>query len=328
MLAQALTIPLIGVSVFTMAFISGQLTAALGVDNTSLPPGGRRPPTLWRVLGTIVVLVGISLSAVDVLVQGMPPVGAHPAVHRRRDAFVPAGVQRAAARARAVGDHGEPDELRHGGTLLFVCAAALFASGARIEGLPEIPGQSWTLIGGVLGVVFIGVTTMTVARLGVLAAESDVAVRKPARFPRDRPDLPLRPRRGEPHHLPVDGHRPRRRPRLPTSPAPATAPPDPAARADPASVPLVIEWTRAGSRGPLDTKGSTRETARVSGSGGCGPVRRRRRGTARRRRAGRASLDRGAGKPAGFASSESAARTSSETLARITGDVVSETATA
>lgn len=167
-LAQALTIPLIGVSVFTMAFISGQLTAALGVDNTSLPPGGRRPPTLWRVLGTIVVLVGISLSAVDVLVQGVPlwaPI--LPFIAGAMLSFQQAFNGRLRVLARSAITANLTNFVT-GGTLLFVCAAALFASGARIEGLPEIPGQSWTLIGGVLGVVFIGVTTMTVARLGVL----------------------------------------------------------------------------------------------------------------------------------------------------------------
>src|SRR5690606_7966160 len=71
-IAQAFTVPLIGVAVFTMAYVAGQLLGALGVDSTRLPPGGPTPPTPWRIGGSVIVLVGVGISAVGVLGQGVP----------------------------------------------------------------------------------------------------------------------------------------------------------------------------------------------------------------------------------------------------------------
>src|SRR5699024_9446870 len=55
-----------------------------------------------------------------------------------------------------------------GGIALVVASAVMLLTGTRIAALPEIPAEAWVLFGGLLGVAFIGVTTVTVAHLGVL----------------------------------------------------------------------------------------------------------------------------------------------------------------
>ncbi|GGF37823.1 hypothetical protein GCM10010922_11380 [Microbacterium sorbitolivorans] len=167
-IAQAFTVPLIGVAVFTMAYVAGQLLGALGVDNTQLPPGGPKPPTPWRIGGSIVVLVGVGISAAGVLGQGVPlwaPIlpfvaGAATAVQQATN-----GRLRAASGSAIASTF---TNFLTGSVLLVLASAALFAFGTRVESFPELPAQWWVLIGGLLGMMFIGITAQTVAYLGVL----------------------------------------------------------------------------------------------------------------------------------------------------------------
>jgi transporter family-2 protein len=55
-----------------------------------------------------------------------------------------------------------------GSVFLLGCSGLAWLLGARVTGLPELPGQAWLLMGGALGIVFIGVTSATVSHLGVL----------------------------------------------------------------------------------------------------------------------------------------------------------------
>ncbi|MFV0533474.1 MAG: DMT family transporter [Cumulibacter sp.] len=167
-LSQSVTVPLMGVAVFTMAFVSGQLTGALVVDNTHLPPGGRKPPTLWRIVGTLVVIAGVALSAVDVLGKGIP-------LWAPILPFVTGGLtalqQAFNGRLRIKSSSAIAATTINffvGTVFLVLCTVVLFGTGFRIHDTPQLPGEWWVLIGGLLGIVFIGVTTVTVARLGVL----------------------------------------------------------------------------------------------------------------------------------------------------------------
>jgi transporter family-2 protein len=167
-IAQAFTVPLIGVAVFTMAYVAGQLLGALGVDSTRLPPGGPKPPTPWRIGGSVIVLIGVGISAVGVLGQGVPlwaPIlpflaGAATTVQQATN-----GRLRFASGSAIASTF---TNFLVGSALLVLVSAGLFAFGTRIESLPALPSQWWVLIGGLLGMLFIGITTQTVAHLGVL----------------------------------------------------------------------------------------------------------------------------------------------------------------
>nr|WP_272902219.1 DMT family transporter [Brevibacterium daeguense] len=167
-IAQSFTVPLFGVAMFTMAFVSGQLTGALVVDNTSLPPGGRKPLSFQRILGVLVVLGGVVVSSAGALQHGVSwwaPI--LPFAAGTMTAFQQAFNGRFKL---ATNSAGAATFLNFfvGSVFLVACSAALALAGSGVTAAPELPGQWWTLIGGVLGVLFIGVTTITVEHLGVL----------------------------------------------------------------------------------------------------------------------------------------------------------------
>lgn len=167
-IAQSITVPLFGVAVFTMAFVSGQLAGALVVDNTSLPPGGRKALSVRRVVGVVVVLVGVVVSSTGVLEHGISwwaPL--LPFAAGSMTAFQQAFNGRIKLRTASAAAATFVNFLT-GAVLLVAISLVLLAIGLRVTGLPELPAEWWTLMGGVLGVMFIGITTVAVEHLGVL----------------------------------------------------------------------------------------------------------------------------------------------------------------
>lgn len=63
--SQAFTVPVIGVALFTVAFVAGQTGSALPIDGVGLGPAGRQPVTTQRI-----VAAGITIVAVVVGVSG------------------------------------------------------------------------------------------------------------------------------------------------------------------------------------------------------------------------------------------------------------------
>jgi len=166
--AQSLTVPVLGVAVFTMAYVAGQLTGALAIDGTSLPPGGRAPLTVWRVVGTAIVLVGVSISAAGVLAQGVPAWAPIPPFLAGLGTVFQQAFN---GRLRAASGSARAATLTNflvGSVFLVALSVVLLAAGSRASGVPQLPGEAWILLGGTLGVLFIGTTTVTVAHLGVL----------------------------------------------------------------------------------------------------------------------------------------------------------------
>ena len=64
-LAQSLTVTLIGVALFIVSTVAGQSVTGLVVDRFGIGPGGARPLTPNRVAGAVlmVVAVGIAMSS-------------------------------------------------------------------------------------------------------------------------------------------------------------------------------------------------------------------------------------------------------------------------
>ncbi|SMX65047.1 Uncharacterized membrane protein YdcZ, DUF606 family [Brevibacterium antiquum CNRZ 918] len=71
-IAQASTVPIMGVAMFTMAFVSGQVTGGLIVDSTRLPPGGKQRLTFFRAFGVLVVIAALIYGASERLTLGVP----------------------------------------------------------------------------------------------------------------------------------------------------------------------------------------------------------------------------------------------------------------
>lgn len=143
-IAQATTIPRIGVAMFTMAFVSGQVT------------------------GGLIVLASLVFAAGDRLQSGLPlwtPLlpfvsGALTSVQQAFNGHIRAATESAVVATTV--------NFTVGFAALVIGTSVLLVTGHPWRGFPTAPDQWWILLGGAFGVVFIALTTVTVARLGVL----------------------------------------------------------------------------------------------------------------------------------------------------------------
>lgn len=167
-LAQALTVPLIGVSILTMSFVCGQLLGALVVDSTSLPPGGRTAPSARRLVGTLIVLAGVVLVSAGGFSRGIPLWAPLVPLLAGTLTSVQSALNGRVRKSSESSLTATSVNFVVGSIFLLVCCAVAWSAGTRIDRPPHLPGEAWLLVGGALGVVFIGVTSATVSHLGVL----------------------------------------------------------------------------------------------------------------------------------------------------------------
>jgi transporter family-2 protein len=163
---QGITIATLGVAVFTIAVVAGQVVASLVVDRAGLGPGAAQPVTLPRAIGAAlaVVAVGIAVSDHAAIEAGGLWWALLPAV---------AGLGLAWQAAvnglvRMESDHIVVPTLVNfsvGTAALLLATLVDFA----VRGLPEaLPGQWWYYIGGPLGMITIMTAVAAVRYTGVL----------------------------------------------------------------------------------------------------------------------------------------------------------------
>lgn len=66
-LGQSLTVGVLGVALFTVGVVAGQTVSGLFVDRAGLGPSGREAPTLPRVLGALLAVVGAGWASVGAI---------------------------------------------------------------------------------------------------------------------------------------------------------------------------------------------------------------------------------------------------------------------
>ena len=158
---------ILGVAVFTVAVVAGQVVSSLPVDRAGLGPGGPQPITLPRALGASLAVIAVIISVSDhaaVTVSGGLWWAVLPAVAGLGLAWQTAvnGQVRAAAANVVV-----PTVVNFlVGTSVLVLAAIV---DVVIRGLPEAPpGQWWLYLGGPLGICSIMTAVTAVRVTGVL----------------------------------------------------------------------------------------------------------------------------------------------------------------
>lgn len=168
-ISQTLTVPLLGVALFTVSIVTGQTMGSLLVDGIGFGPGGRRRISTLRALGAGLTIVGVvwavsprmgSAASIAALLLPM----AIPLVVGFLMGFQSAanGVQ-----AQAYGTPVAATLVNFfvGGAML----ALLLLVRLPLVGLPEsLPAQWWYYLGGPLGCLFIGLSAFLVRHLGVL----------------------------------------------------------------------------------------------------------------------------------------------------------------
>lgn len=162
--AGAAAAPRIGVALLTVGLVSGTTVAAMAVDRAGIGPGGPRPLTPPRLLGGLLCLGAIALSAREGLRAASPGLLVLVVV-----AGGLVSVQQATnARMRGRTDATVATFVN------FVIGTAALLVGLAVQALAghaharTWPGQPWLYLGGPLGCVFIAVAALVVGELGVL----------------------------------------------------------------------------------------------------------------------------------------------------------------
>lgn len=165
-LGQGLVASVVGLALFTVGVVAGQVTGGLVMDRLGLGPGGRVDPTIQRMLGAALAVVAVMLSVLADLFGGAEQLWlvVVPVVAGVGVAWQSAmnGIVRAAAQSAIAA------------TLInFVvgmCVLLVLATiSVAVHGWPaEWPSDPLLYIGGAVGVVFIGVAALLVRTAGVL----------------------------------------------------------------------------------------------------------------------------------------------------------------
>lgn len=207
-LTQAYAVPLAGVALYTVAFVSGQLAGGILVDKAGLGPAGRAPVTGRRVLAAALALAGVTLAVTGRRLDAQPSAAAATDSVVSTDSVVATGsvvstdsvvssvaalptpglpvlavvlsvlVGAAVAAQQAV--NGRVNAVSHhpvatswlnfvwGCATLLAAAALGWAQGRPVD--PRWPSAPlWAWFGGIIGVLFIVTGAVIVRRLGVLA---------------------------------------------------------------------------------------------------------------------------------------------------------------
>jgi bacterial/archaeal transporter family-2 protein len=162
---QGVAITALGVAVFTVATVTGQLLSSLAVDRAGIGPGGPKPVTGWRVLGA-----GMAVGAVVLAVQGQlnRPEALWLFVLPALAGFGLAWQGAVNGLVREAADNALVATLVN-----FVAGTALLIVGGVVDviirGWPAaLPGDWWLYTGGAFGMVVIGTSAVIVRYTGVL----------------------------------------------------------------------------------------------------------------------------------------------------------------
>ncbi|RII11294.1 hypothetical protein DSC45_28820 [Streptomyces sp. YIM 130001] len=164
-LSQGITVEALGVALFTVAVVAGQVSGGLLFDRVGLGPAGPQRPTRRRVLGAVLVLVAVGLSMADKLAGQFPywmlllPLAAGLCVSWQ---------QAVNGHVRISADSGYTATFLNflTGTAALTVVAAVYALASGMPG--ELPSQPYLYLGGLVGIVFISIAVVSVQRLGVL----------------------------------------------------------------------------------------------------------------------------------------------------------------
>ncbi len=163
--SQGLTVTTLGVALFSVAVVCGQVTSSLLADRAGAGPGGPQPVTGPRLLGAGLALAAVAVAVADRLSATSDVALAATAV------LAGAGIawqQAINGRVREAAGGALPATLLNFATGTAVLVTVLAAVTA-VRGLPgQLPPEPWLYLGGSLGIVFIAVAVTIVRVLGVL----------------------------------------------------------------------------------------------------------------------------------------------------------------
>jgi len=163
--SQGFAAGIIGIALFTVAYVAGQSIGGLAIDRRGLGPIPPKPITAARILGTLLAIVAVAVAAWSHLSLG-GPIWAYLLPFVAGMAF---GWQQG---VNNILRHASGNGITATGVNFLVATIVLgFIALCMLpfSGLPTAwPTEWWYLLGGVTGAAFIFTQTMIVHRLGVL----------------------------------------------------------------------------------------------------------------------------------------------------------------
>lgn len=168
-LAQGLVATVIGLALFTVGVVAGQVLGGLVIDRTGLGPSGRVDPTLTRVIGMVLAMIAVVFSVIADIVN---PAGETAQIWLIVfPVLVGFGVSLQAAvngllRSAAQSALTATFVSFLVGTVILVIVAAISVA---VQGWPTAwPSGPLYYTGGALGIVFIALAAILVRTAGVL----------------------------------------------------------------------------------------------------------------------------------------------------------------
>lgn len=166
---QSATVPLVGVAVFTVAVVAGQVSNSIVVDRLGLGPAGRQSITPTRVIAAFLAVTAVGVAVSDRLTGAAE--GSLVAVIAALMAGLAIAIQQAingrvGAAARNPWTAAWVNFTL--GTVMLSAALGLAWTLTEFDPGAMPPGPWWIYLGGTIGVVFIAAAAWVVQRLGVL----------------------------------------------------------------------------------------------------------------------------------------------------------------
>ena len=165
---QSITVPLVGVAIFTIATVGGQIASSLVVDRLGVGPQGKIQPTLNRVVAAIVAIIAVGVSVSNRIEGGDIPVlaviaalgvGAGVSFQHSFNGHVNLQAQSPVTAALL--------NFIVGTTLLYVVFAVGTLNGSlQFHPLPN--GPFYLYLGGLFGLLFIVTASRVIKTLGSL----------------------------------------------------------------------------------------------------------------------------------------------------------------
>jgi bacterial/archaeal transporter family-2 protein len=163
---QSITVPTIGVALFTISVVGGQTASSLLVDKVGLSPSGRTQITIARITAAILTLISVCIAVYPDLKNSTLKffpiffailVGVGVSIQQALNGRIKVAANSALATAWMNFFMG----------FCIIISALLYklATGSKIGHLPHNP---WLYIGGPLGLIFISVSAYIIKSLGVL----------------------------------------------------------------------------------------------------------------------------------------------------------------
>ena len=166
---QSITVPLIGVAVFTVAVVAGQSGSSLIVDRAGFGPAGRQPISLARIVSAVLAVLAVGI-AVSNRIEAFSVAEIWPIAIAVTAGLLIAFQQAINGRVGAVA-HQPISAAFINFTLGFVVLGAALGIAWGLSDFDPGPlpaGPWWIYTGGAVGVAFIATAAWVVQRLGVL----------------------------------------------------------------------------------------------------------------------------------------------------------------